>query len=149
MVSLDMDPSVKNIYCSGYDISKFQIFANDKIHESITTCLSSCTSLTSNLGWDCFSLIQSWDSEVDHLYQESHLSDVLSRNHILGIFANFGHKIYPLITPATSLCDYERTTYHTNQVTPILPHPNQFHTFIVLAFFLHFYDDHDACALFH
>lgn len=40
MVSLDMDPRVKNIYFYGCDISKFQIFANDRIHKSVIACLS-------------------------------------------------------------------------------------------------------------
>lgn len=75
MVALNMDPHVKDIYYLGYDISKFYIFASDQIHKSITTCLSSCTSLTSNSSWEVSSLIQWWDSEVDHLkyylYQKS------------------------------------------------------------------------------
>ena len=153
MVSLDVDPRVKNIYYSGCDISKFHIFANDRIHESITPCLYSFTSLTSNSGWECSSLMQSWDKKVDHLkeylYLESYLLDVLYHNQLLGLFANFSHQICPLITPTISLCDDECTTYCTNQVILISPHPNWFHTFTVLASFLHFYDDHDAYALFH
>ncbi len=125
MVALNVDPCVKNIYYSGYDISKFHIFANDRIHEFITTCPSSCTSLTSNSGWECPPLIQSWDNEFDHLkgyhYPESHLLDILSHNHLLGLFANFACQIYPLITPAISLYDDEHTTYRVNQVTVILP----------------------------
>lgn len=52
MVSLNMDLRVKNIYYFGCDISNFYIFSNHRIHESITTCPSSCTSLTSNSGWE-------------------------------------------------------------------------------------------------
>ena len=44
--------------------SNFHIFANDRIHKSITACLSSCTSLTSNSGWEFFSLIQSWTTKL-------------------------------------------------------------------------------------
>lgn len=153
MIALDVDPRVKNIYYSWCDISKFQIFANDQIHESIAACLSSCSSLTSNSSWERSSLMKSWNNEVyhlkDYLYPESYLSNVLSRNQLLGLFSNFAHQIFPLITLEISLCDDECTTYHTNQVTLISPHPNWFHTLIMLASFLHFYDDHDAYAIFH
>lgn len=118
MVSLDVDPRVKNIYYSGCDISKFHIFANDRIHESIRACPSSHTSPTSNSGWECSSLIQSWDSKVYHikeyLYPESYLLDVLSRNQCLGLFANFACQIFPLVTPVISLCDDELITYRKN-----------------------------------
>lgn len=97
--------------------------------------------------------MQSWDNEVDHLkdylYPESYLLDVLSHNHLLGIFAKFLHQIFPLIISKISPCDEKHTNYHANQVTLISPHPNRFHTFTVLASVLRFCDDHDACALFH
>lgn len=83
-----------------------------------------------------------------NLYPKSYLSYVLSRNH-LSIFANFARQICPLITTAISLCDDERIAYRANQVTLISPHPKWFHTFTVLASFLHFCDDHDAYAHFH
>jgi len=108
---------------------------------------------TSNSGWECLSLIQSWDNEVDNLkdyiFLESYLLDLLSCNQLLGLFANFTCQIYPLITPTISLCDDKRTTYRANQVTLVSPHPNWFHTFTVLASFLHLCDYHDACVLLH
>lgn len=67
----------------------------------------------------------------------------------LAFFANFACQICPLITLAISLCDDKRETYRANQVTLISPHPNLFHTFTILASFVHFCDDHDACTLFH
>lgn len=84
MVALDMDPSVKNICYCGCDISKFQIFTDDWIHESLIACPSSCTSLTSKSGWVGLCLMQLWNFEIDHpkdyLCLDSYLSDVLSRD---------------------------------------------------------------------
>lgn len=91
--------------------------------------------------------------EVDnlkyYLYLESYLLDLLSRNHLLDLFANFARQIFPLMTRAISLCDDEHTTYHANQVTLISPHPKWFHTYTMLASFIHFCYYNDAYALFH
>ena len=96
--------------------------------------------------------MQSWKCEVDHLKDylclESYLLNFPSHDQLLGLLVNIALKICPLISPAISLCDDECTGYHMNQVPLISLHPNQLHTFTVLASFLHFYDDLDACTIF-
>lgn len=84
MVTLSLDPRVKNVYYSDGDISRFQFFNNDSIQGFFKSCLSSCTSITSNLVWEFPSLMKSWNCEVDRLKDylclESYLSDILSHN---------------------------------------------------------------------
>jgi len=46
MVSIDVDSCVKKFWNSGCDFSNLQIFTYDQIHEFVTVCPSSCTSLT-------------------------------------------------------------------------------------------------------
>lgn len=91
-------------------------------------CLSSCTSLTSNSGWESPSLMQSLNCEVDHLKDylcsESYSSNFPSRHQLLGLLANLALQICPFITPAISLCDDELTGYHENQVPLISQHLN-------------------------
>lgn len=95
----------------------------------------------------------SWNSEVDHLkdylFLESYLLGVLSCDQLLGLLVNLTLQIYLLITPTISLCDDECTIYHASQVPLISPHPNQVHIVTILASFLHSYDDHDVCTIFH
>lgn len=126
MVALDMDPRVKNIYYYVCDITKFHIFANDWIHESITACPSSCTSLTPNLGWECLSLMQSWDM------------DVPSCNHILVFFqishvksAHSSHQQSPCVMVSTQpIARIKLLSFHH---TPLVSH---IHSVGILSTFL-------------
>jgi len=125
MVSLNVDPRIKNVYYSGCDISRFQNFTHDRI---LTVCPSSCTSLTSKSGWECPYLMQSWNCQVDYLKDylclESYLLNFPSLDQLLSLLANLALQIYLLSTPTISLCDDEYIGYHVNQVPLISPHRN-------------------------
>ena len=66
MVSLDVNFLMKNVRYSQRYLSNFQDFTSDKIQEFVIVHSSSCKSLTSNLGWESSSLIESWNCEFDH-----------------------------------------------------------------------------------
>ena len=67
MVAVNIDSRVKNVWYSECDILNFHDFTSNRIQESITVHSSSCKSLTSKSGWECPSLMKSWNFEVGHL----------------------------------------------------------------------------------
>ena len=140
MVSFDVNAHVKNVSYSGYDLSNSQDFNYDRIHEFFALHLFSCKYLSSNSGWECASLIESWNCEFDHLKdylysQELYLPNFSLNCQLPDLLMNLLMQIFPFITLEISLCDDKCTSCHKNQDLLYSPCLNRFHAFTMLSSF--------------
>lgn len=120
-MSIDGYVKKSRLWYSGCDLPNFQNFTHDRIHESVLAHPYSCTSLTSNSGWECLSFIKYWNYEVDHIKEslspQSYLSNLPFPDQPLSLLVNLALQIGPSYLAHSELCSIMQTVHKIVQIS--------------------------------